>query len=48
MDALVRLTELIETNPDMSTEEMAKILVEEGYAKSESSLHKFFNIIGLE
>lgn len=48
MDALVRLTELIETNQDMSTEEMAKILVEEGYAKSESSLHKFFNIIGLE
>lgn len=48
MDALIRLTELIENNPNMSTEEMAKILVEEGYAKSESSLHKFFDVIGIE
>lgn len=48
MDALIRLAELIENNPNISTEEMAKILVEEGHAKSESSLHKFFGIIGLE
>lgn len=48
MDALSRLVELMEINPDMSTEEMAKILVEEGYLKSESSLHKFFNVIGIE
>lgn len=48
MDALIRLSELIENNPNMSTEEMAKILVQEGYAKSENSLHKFFNVIGIE
>ena len=48
MDALTRLSELIETDPNMSTEEMAKILVEEGYAKSESSLVKFFDVIGIE
>lgn len=48
MDALIRLSELIENDPNISTEEMAKILVEEGYAKSENSLYRFFNIIGLE
>lgn len=47
MDALIRLSELIEINPNMSTEEMSKILVEEGYTENESSLHKFFYIIGV-
>lgn len=47
MDALDRFLELIENNPDIETEEIAKILVEEGYAKSEKSLHKFFNLIGM-
>lgn len=48
MDALIRLAELIENNPNMSTEEMSKILVEEGYAKTEDSLRRFFDAIGVE
>jgi hypothetical protein len=45
MDALLRLAELVEENPDMSIEELSDILVSEGYAKNKECLHKFLDVI---
>lgn len=48
MDALERLCQLMDENPNISNQEMAKILTEEGLASSEEGVIKFFKMAGLE
>lgn len=48
MDALERLCQLMDENPNITNEEMARILKEEGLAASEESVMRFFRVIGLE
>ena len=48
MDALSRLIELLEENPEMSIEELSDILVSEGYAKNKNCLPNFLSAIGIE
>lgn len=47
-DAFDMMFELIDQNPDITTDEIAKILVENGYAKSIESVGRFFVAIGIE
>lgn len=48
MDALERLYQLIDKNPNITNEEMAEVLREEGLAKSEHGVMKFLELVGLE
>lgn len=47
-DAFDVMFELIDQNQDITIDEIAEILVENGYAKSVESVGRFFVAIGIE
>ena len=47
-DAFDVMFQMIDENPDITTDEIAERLAEEGYANSAESVRKFFVAIGIE
>lgn len=47
-DAFDVMFEMIDENPDISTDEIAECLVKNGYANSTESVGRFFVAIGIE
>ena len=48
MGVLDRLYQLMDENPNITNQEMAKVLKEEGIVASEESVLEFFKLVGLK